>query len=127
MRHGMNRCVGLLAVVLGSSGAARADMYESFAFTGQVSPGNANVQAPFTSILTQGESISGGFVADTTLTPGPGTGFVNVNFSSYPDLANIPPASLFQITLGSLVLDQSMAVPGSGAVQYNNGVFNGFA
>ena len=121
-----SHCLAIVAV-LGLSGTVRADQYESFGFTGQLSGGDANVQAPFSSVLTQGQSISGNFIADTTLTPGSNSGLVNVNFSSYPDIADIPSAQLFQISLGPIIFTASDAVPGSGAVQYNNGNFNGFA
>ena len=119
------RCLAV-AALLGLSGSARADMYESYTFTGQISPGNANVQAPFTADLTQGEKISGSFINDTSLQSAAGPGFFDVNFSAYPDRTSIPDSSIFQIKLGGIVLDQGAAFPGTGAVQYNNGAFNGF-
>ncbi len=53
---------------------------------------------------------------------------MNVFFSTFPDSGNIPPATAFTINLGTTPLTFTLAeaMNGSGAIQYNNGNFNGF-
>jgi hypothetical protein len=41
-------------------------------------------------------------VFDNNLVPGPGTGFVNVFFSTFPDIAQIPSSSALNLPLGGL-------------------------
>ena len=107
---------------------ALADTYHTATFTGNINPGSANVKAPFNSVLTQGGPISGSFVIDDNLIPLPGSGFVNVFFSSFPDIALIPAATAFTIDLGvpALTFTLADAIQNSGAIQFNNGQFRGF-
>ncbi|MGC8492837.1 MAG: PEP-CTERM sorting domain-containing protein, partial [Syntrophobacteraceae bacterium] len=100
--------------------------YHLATFTGGVYGGNANDQAPFNALIPQSNPISGNFVIDDSIAV-PGSGYWNSNFSQYPDIANIPAATAFSVNLGSLQFTLADAVPGSGAVQYNNGNFTGFA
>ena len=114
--------------VVGATIPAFADTYHTATFTGHINPGNANVRAPFNSVLTQSGPISGSFVIDDNLIPAPNSGFVNVFFSSFPDIANIPAATAFTINLGtaSLTFTLADAIQNSGAIQFNNGQFRGF-
>jgi hypothetical protein len=107
---------------------AFADTYNLATFTGSISSGSPNVKAPFNSVLTQGNPISGSFVIDNTLIPAANSGFVNVFFSSFPDIANIPTATALTINLGasSLIFSLADAIQNSGAIQFNNGNFVGF-
>jgi hypothetical protein len=110
-----------------ASAPATAITYQAADFSGQLSPGNANVKAPFNSVITQGGPVSGGFVFAPSLIPSPGTGFVNVMFSSLPDIDSIPPEDALFLNLGGgITFDLADALPGAAAIQYNNGVFNGF-
>jgi hypothetical protein len=108
------------------------DSYHSATFSGQIAGGNANVKAPFAGNgFTQGGPITGNFVYDDNLIPSSGSGFVNVFFSSFPDIAQIPPATAFSLSIGGLTFDLADAeTPMFGtqeaAIQYNNGNFNGF-
>lgn len=114
--------------VVGATIPAFADTYHTATFTGHINPGNANVKTPFNSVLTQGGPISGSFVIDDNLIPASNSGFVNVFFSSFPDIANIPAATAFTINLGtaSLTFTLADAIQNSGAIQFNNGQFSGF-
>lgn len=105
-----------------------ADTYHLATFTGNINPGNANVRVPFNSVLTQGSPISGSFVIDDNLIPASNSGFVNVPFSSFPDIGKIPAATAFTINLGtsSLIFTLTDAIQNSGAIQFNNGQFVGF-
>jgi hypothetical protein len=117
----------LVALMATTVTVASADTYHSASFTGNFNPGSANVKAPFSSVITQGGPISGSFVYDDQLIPGPNSGFVNVFFSAFPDIASIPPANAFNIDLGGgLTFDLSSALGGSAAIQYKDGAFNGF-
>lgn len=105
-----------------------ADTYHNATFTGNISPGNANVKAPFNSVLTPGGPISGSFIIDDNMIPASNSGYVNVFFSSFPDIANIPAATAFTINLGtpSLTFTLADAIQNSGAIQFYNGNFRGF-
>lgn len=105
-----------------------ADMYHMATFTGAIYGGGANAQSPFSPSITQGGPISGSFVIDTTQTPGAGSGYVNNFFSNFPDIANIPAATAFNINLGAsnLTFDLADALWGAAAIQFKNGNFNGF-
>jgi hypothetical protein len=106
----------------------RADTYTQADFSGQINPGNANVQAPFAGNgFTQGESFSGSFVFDDQLVPGPTSGFTNVPFSSFPDSADIPAISSLSFTFGALSfnLSNDLTNLGPAEIQYDNGQFNG--
>jgi PEP-CTERM motif len=131
----MKSCSRLLLIaaflaiwIIGVTVPAFADTYHTATFTGHINPGGANVKVPFNSVLTQGGPISGNFVIDDQKIPGPGSGFVNVSFSSFPDIANIPAATAFTINLGapSLIFTLASAIQNSGAIQFNNGQFVGF-
>jgi hypothetical protein len=104
-----------------------ADTYTQAQFSGGIYPGNANVKAPFTADFNQGQALGGSFVFDNALVPGPGTGWVNVPTSSFPDIADIPLNDLFTFNFGPLPLTPATAETGFFAVQYNNGQFHGFA
>ena len=126
----LSTTVGIAALLM-SYGAANADTYTSANFSGQIAGGNANVQAPFTSVLTQGQSFSGSLVFDNNLVPASGSGLVNVFFSNFPDIGQIPSATALTLTLGGLppfTLGDAVT-PQFGtqeaAIQYNNGNFNG--
>jgi PEP-CTERM motif len=116
-----------LGVVLAAPGIAAADTYHSETFSGQIAPGNANVQSPFSGNgFTQGDHFTGSFVSDDQLVPAAGSGFVNVPFSSFPAIGTIPNATAFGFTLDGLSFDLGTAQPGAASIQYNNGHFNGF-
>jgi hypothetical protein len=96
-------------------------------FTGQIAPGNANVKAPFVGTLFQSGPISGNFLFDSSLTPAPLSGFVNVPFSSIPEFADTSASTVFHVDLGAgLVFDYDDSSEGIPAIQYKDGVFRGF-
>jgi hypothetical protein len=69
-------------------------------------------------------------VYDQNLIPAAGSGFVNVFFSSFPDITLIPPATALDLPLGSLpafTLADAVTQFGTqeAAIQYHNGAFNG--
>jgi hypothetical protein len=112
-----------------------ADTYTDVQFTGEISPGNANVQAPFSTAGFSGapsDPITGSFVFDNNLVPGNGTSFVNVAIPTQSF-----PAPNFDLTItaaNSTTLNFNLANELSSAqggldaqVQYNSGHFNGFA
>jgi hypothetical protein len=105
-----------------------ADTYHSADFSGGIFGGSANCLPPFDTIISQSGPVSGSLVYDDQLIPGSGSGSVNVFFSSFPDSANIPAATAFTINLGAPAVTFTLAdaVSGTGAIQYNNGHFNGF-
>src|SRR3954469_21081143 len=80
--------------------AAFADSYQLANFSGNFNGGSANVKAPFNSVVTQGGPISGSFVFDSQLIPGPLSGTVNVFFSSFSDIGSIAPPTAFSLNLG---------------------------
>jgi hypothetical protein len=100
---------------------ASADTYTEATFTGQVAGGNANVTAPFTSVISQGQSFSGTFVFDNQSVPSAGSGLSNIFFSN-----DIPAANAFTLQLGTLNLTNGLAADASYGTEYNNGAFNGF-
>jgi hypothetical protein len=114
------------ALLLGvQSGVALADTYVDASFSGNTNPGDANAQAPFAA-----GAVSGTFVFDQNLVPS-GPGLTNVAFSSFPDAASIPAATLFNISYDGRTFnfsqDTSFGFGGTGPlIQYNNGQFNGF-
>jgi PEP-CTERM motif len=128
--------VQLAALALGLFAAApvpaSADAYYTANFTFGVFGGNANQQSPFVGIAPYpaGGTFTGSLVFDQNLIPGPGSGHVNVFFSDFPDIANIPAATALSLPLGFLpVFKLSDAVTQFGfqqaAIQYNNGAFAG--
>lgn len=122
----------LFAGVLLSAGA-HADVYKSANFTFGVFGGNANQQAPFVGVVApypSGGSFTGSLVYDQDLVPGPASGFVNVFFSAFPDIAAIPAGDALKFQLGSLpgfTLSDAQVQFGmqEAAIQYNNGTFAG--
>jgi hypothetical protein len=113
---------------------AFADTYTDVSFTGSISPGNANVQPPFSTAGfsgVPGDPITGSFVFDDNLVPGGGTGFTNV---AIPTGFSVPSFNLTITAANSTTLNFNLANELSSAqggldaqVQYNNGQFNGFA
>ncbi len=104
----------------------QADTYHQVSFTGNVSTTNGFGG------LVWGPTITGSFVYDDNLIPAAGSGFVNVPFSSFPDIAIIPDATAFNMTLSPAISftlsDALFFFPTQEAfIQYNNGVFVGFA
>ncbi len=116
----------MFLVLLIATGTGFADTYHYATFTGQLNS-SVNIKAPFNSVLSGSGPVSGNFVYDDQLIPGGGTGFVNVFFSSFPDIASIPEPTAFTLDLGGgLVFTLADALNGYAAIQYNNGAFNGF-
>lgn len=116
------------AMVVAVSIPVFADTYHTATFAGNINGGSANCKAPFNSVITQGGPISGSFVMDDNLIPASNSGWVNVFFSSFPDIVNIPYATAFTINLGtpSLTFTLADAIQNSGAIQFYNGSFRGF-
>lgn len=107
------------ALALGlMSGTASADTY-SVNFSGGIFGGNANVSAPFTGVVSPGDTYTGTFVYDNNLVPGAGSGFVNVFLSSFPIAV---PSISFSVNGHNFTVTDPNA-----AIQYNNGQFNGFS
>jgi hypothetical protein len=113
-----------------------ADTYTDVHFSGAISPGNANVQPPFSTAGfsgAPGDPITGSFVFDNNLIPASGTGFVNVPIPSSVSFA-VPSFDLTITAANSTTLHFDLANELSSAqggldaqVQYNNGHFAGFA
>ncbi len=126
------RAIRLFALMSVTGIAALAGTYHSATFTGNLSPGSANVQAPFNSVISQSGAVGGSFVFDDQLVPAAGTGYANVFFSDFPDIVNIPNATAFYLNLGGgIAFDLGSAVvePAaiqSAAIQYKDGSFHGF-
>jgi hypothetical protein len=131
----VNFSIRSLAIALGVlillPAATFADSYHTANFTGQL--GSApNIKAPFSGNgFNPGGNVTGRFVYDDNLIPSSGTGFVNVFFSSFPDIAQIPASTAFTLSLGGLTFglndaDTPMFGTQEAAIQYNNGAFNGF-
>ena len=109
--------------------AAFADTYTMANFSGAIFPGNANVQSPFSGNgFTQGDPLSGHLVFDNDQVPAAGSGFDNVFYNGFPDIAGIPNADAFSLTLDGLSFDLGGNIDAllPAAIQYNNGQFNGF-
>src|ERR1700730_1256946 len=96
-----------VAALLVASTIAWADTYTIASFSGAINGGSANVKPPFSGNgFTQGDSISGSFVFDNQLVPPPASGFRNVFFSTFPDIAAIPPAlKLTNVPFGAFATD----------------------
>jgi hypothetical protein len=121
--------VAVFALGMAATGA-KADTYTSASFTFGTNGGNANVKSPFTSVLSQGQTFTGSLVFDNNLVPGPGSGVVNVFFSTFPDIASIPSATALNLPFGGLPAftlgDAQVQFPTQeAAIQYKDGVFNG--
>jgi hypothetical protein len=131
----LNFSIRSLVIALGFfilPAAAFGDVYYSANFSGMINPGNANVQTPFTSILTQSEAFSGNLVYDVNQIPAsiPSSG-ANVFFSSFPDIAAISSPTAFTLSIGGLTVTLDNALVESptqdAAIQYNTlGQFHGF-
>jgi hypothetical protein len=124
----LNFSVRSLVIALGFiilPAAAFGDVYDSANFSGAINPGTANVKTPFTSILTQGETFTGNFVYDASQIPSFGSGFVNVFFSGFPDIAAVSPPTAFSLSIGGLTFTLADALvkfpTQEAAIQYNNG------
>ncbi|WP_374660136.1 PEP-CTERM sorting domain-containing protein [Phenylobacterium sp.] len=116
-----------LAAALVLPAAAQADTYTSANFSAGAFGGGANVSAPFLGVdIYPGASFSGNLVFDNDLVPAAGSGFVNVFYSDFPDIGAIPAGDAFTLNFGSKTFTLADANPGSAAIQYNNGKFNGF-
>jgi hypothetical protein len=121
------------ALLTAASVGAHADVYKSANFSIGVFGGNANQQAPFVGVVAPypaGGSFTGSLVFDQDMVPGSGSGFVNVFFSSFPDIGAIPSAAALSFQLGSLpgfTLADALVEFGvqDAAIQYNNGTFAG--
>jgi hypothetical protein len=116
------------AALLVTPNIAVADTYTSVSFSGAINGGSANVKSPFSGNgFTQGDPISGSFVFDNQLVPASGSGFTNVFFSNFPDIAEITPATALSITLDSLhfTFADNITSQLPAGIQYNNGTFNG--
>lgn len=116
------KVVGIAATLLTAS-AASADSYVSANFSGGVFS-FPNVNSPFNGVISPNSTFTGGLVYDTSLVPS-GTGYVNVPFASFPDIASIPASTAFHFTVGSLSFNLNNDP--LAAIQYRNGRFNGFA
>lgn len=121
--------LGVLFLLLPAT--ALADSYHSASFSGQLGS-SPNVQPPFAGNgFNPGGAVTGSFVYDDNLIPASGSGFVNVFFYNFPDIAQIPPSTAFTLSMGGVTFGLGDAVtPMFGtqeaAIQYNNGSFNGF-
>jgi hypothetical protein len=136
-RAPMKACFVALLVLFATicaANSALATSYSTATFTGHINGGNANDKAPFNLVTTQGDPISGSFIIDNDLIPGANSGFVNVFFSSFPDIALISPSTAFTINLGTPALTFTLAdalqdpitKQSAAAIQFNNGQFTGF-
>jgi hypothetical protein len=111
------------ALMMGVPQTASADTYTQATFTGQVAGGDANVSAPFTSVISQGQAFSGSFVFDDQSVPPAGSGASNIFFSN-----DIPATDAFTLQLGGLSfnLTNALAADAPFGTEYNNGAFSGF-
>lgn len=120
----LTRSILVAIATIAAPTMAMADTYTLANFSGGIFGGNANAKAPFGAAgITQGMLLSGTFLIDNNITPGPG--FENVLYSSYPDAAAIPDSVEFTFNIGSLNFTSAGAM--FAGIQYNNGSFNGFA
>ena len=131
----LNFSVRSLVVALGFfilPAAAFGDVYEIANFSGGLFS-SANVSSPFAGNgFIPNSTFTGSFVYDVNQIPPSGSGFFNVFFSAFPDIAAIPNSTAFSLPVGGLNFNLGNAVtPMFGtqeaAVQYNNGNFNGFS
>jgi hypothetical protein len=119
--------VGVLSLL---PAATFADTYHTANFSGQLGS-SSNIKPPFAGNgFNAGGAVTGSFVYDDNLIPS-GTGFVNVFFSGFPDIAQIPSTTAFDLSVGGLTFglgdaDTPLYGTQEAAIQYNNGVFNGF-
>ncbi len=115
--------IALLAILLGAvSSVARADLYETAYFSAELIP----VTGSLSEVDINTDLISGNFVSDEQLIPGPTSGLQTVTFNSMPAIGDIPSSTAFQMTLGGMTFNQGNFLPGTGGIVYNNGQFDGF-
>ncbi len=115
--------IALLAILLGAvSSVARADLYETAYFSAELIP----VTGSLSEIGMSTDMISGNFVFDEQLIPGPDSGIQSVAFNSMPAISEIPPSTAFQMTMGENTFNRVNFLPGTGGIVYNNGQFDGF-
>jgi hypothetical protein len=82
--------------------ATFADTYHTANFSGQLGS-SPNIKPPFAGNgFNPGGAVTGSFVYDDNLIPSSGTGAFNVFFSSFPDLAQIPSTTAFDLSVGGL-------------------------
>lgn len=121
----MNLRIFIAAMMLWLVAApAHAASYVKANFSSGVFGGNANVRDPLRDPFFPSDTFTGSFVYDQDLIPASNSGFVNVFFSSYADITNIPAADAFQFNFGPYTF--TLANDPLAMVQYNNGKFNGF-
>jgi hypothetical protein len=125
----ISAAVTVTMLLIAAPSLSRADTYTEATFSGNIAPGNANVQPPFSGNgFNQGDPFTGTFVFDNQLVPSASSGLTNVNFSDIPAIAQIPAATAFSFDLDGLTFNLSNEFTGdAAAIQYNNGAFNGFS
>ena len=135
MEGKMNRLAslaGACAIILASMSPARAvPIYTTADFSGGISNvmnlGNSlGLQRTNTCSGCAAGSVSGHVLFDANLVPGSGTGFVNVPLASAGGASG---DVVFDIMFGSKPLEFQFGdagISGGPALQFNNGVFNGF-
>jgi hypothetical protein len=102
---------------------ARGDIYETAFFSGQL---NAVTGSLSEIGLTGSNVMSGNFVFDPQMIPPAGSGTQSVSFSSMPVITAIPNSTSFLMNLDEITPNLSNFLPGTGAIQYVNGSFDGF-
>src|SRR5579859_4428740 len=116
------------ALVFGfGASLAQADTYTSADF--QLRIGSVKSTSAFSGVLFGAETFNGSLVFDNNLVPGAGTGFQNIFFSTFPDIADIPSASALSLPfpgVQTFTLDDALIEfpTQDAAIQYNNGAFN---
>ena len=119
-----------VAFMLFTCFGVHADTYESATFSGGVQ--YPSVSSPFDGMFSAapGNVVTGQFVYDNQQIPTTTGNYTNVMFNTFPDYANIAPATLFSISIGSTPITFSLADAESGgiaAIQYDpNNNFRGF-
>src|SRR5690606_20598140 len=104
---------------------ALADSYTKADFSAGISGGDANLKIPLRGPFSPNQTFTGSFVYDNDLVPSPRSGYANVGFASFPDIADIPPATAFTLNFGPYTF--TLADDPAAAIQYNNDKFSGFA
>jgi hypothetical protein len=110
--------------------AALADTYTMVDFSGAIDAGPGGVLPPLDTIFPAGAGLTGHFVIDDQLRPGPGSGHVNVLFNTYPQLAAIPSKDAFDFdtpdVLTEFELGANFDLLAPAATVYDDGHFAGF-
>ena len=104
--------------------SAQAQPYTEANFSAGIFGGNANARDPLRDPFFPSDVFTGSFVYDNALVPAAGSGFVNVAFNSFPDIAAIGSADAFTFNFGPYSF--TLADDPTAMIQYNNGAFNGF-